>query len=101
MLKLILMINLLSLGGLPPFLGFYPKLLIIELLISNNYFILNFILIFFSLIILLIYLRITYFTLFINSIYLKNYLESKKYKPLIFYSVNLNRLILIVFIVIF
>nr|YP_010249775.1 NADH dehydrogenase subunit 2 [Rheocricotopus villiculus]QTT60906.1 NADH dehydrogenase subunit 2 [Rheocricotopus villiculus] len=65
-LKLMLFLPLLSLGGLPPFLGFFPKWLIIEMLIKNNlYFLLNFML-FLTLITLYFYLRISYSTLLFN-----------------------------------
>lgn len=59
-LNLILFSVLLSLGGLPPFLGFFPKWTIIETLrFKNNFFILI-ILLFFTLITLFFYLRITF-----------------------------------------
>lgn len=65
-LKLSTFIILLSLGGLPPFLGFMPKWFIIELLIYNNiYFLLVFIL-FLTLITLYFYLRLTYSALLLN-----------------------------------
>lgn len=65
-IKISMFIILLSLGGLPPFLGFVPKWLIIELLVSNSiYFILNFIL-FLTLITLYFYLRLTYSALLLN-----------------------------------
>lgn len=67
-LKLSLFIVFLSLGGLPPFLGFFPKWLIIETIIFINiYFLLTFIL-FLTLITLYFYLRISYASLLINHI---------------------------------
>lgn len=65
-LKLILSLNLLSLGGLPPFLGFFPKWLIIEIIIFSNFLLILFFLISFSLITLYFYIRICYTSLIIN-----------------------------------
>jgi NADH-ubiquinone oxidoreductase chain 2 len=59
-LNILIFISLLSLGGLPPFLGFFPKWLIIELLILNKIFFNILILLFFTLITLFFYLRISY-----------------------------------------
>ncbi|CRL08755.1 ND2 [Clunio marinus] len=59
-MKLFLFINLLSLGGLPPFLGFFPKWMIIELMMKNNSFFILLIIMFFSLITLYFYLRLSY-----------------------------------------
>lgn len=73
-LKLYLWLNLLSLGGLPPFLGFFPKWIILNFIILNNYIILRFILIIGRLIILFFYIRITY------SSFLFNYLKLKWFK---------------------
>lgn len=57
-LKIILSLITASLAGLPPFLGFIQKLLILKALLLNIEFILIIILILFSLIILWVYLRI-------------------------------------------
>lgn len=70
-IKLFLFINLLSLGGLPPFLGFFPKWIIIELIIKNNSFFILLIIIFFRLITLYFYLRLSY------SIFLFNHKNVK------------------------
>lgn len=65
LIKACLFINFFSLGGLPPFIGFFPKWVIIENLIINK----NIFLIFFTIIITLItlyfYLRLT-FTAFLS-----------------------------------
>jgi len=59
-LKFCLFINFLSLGGLPPFLGFLPKWIVIETLISSqNLFILFFIVII-ALVTLFFYIRLTF-----------------------------------------
>nr|YP_009182714.1 NADH dehydrogenase subunit 2 [Davidina armandi]AHH34326.1 NADH dehydrogenase subunit 2 [Davidina armandi] len=59
-IKFSIMINFLSLGGLPPFLGFFPKWLIINYLILNKMFIVLFFFIMMSLIMLIFYIRIIY-----------------------------------------
>nr|YP_009937346.1 NADH dehydrogenase subunit 2 [Trigonopterus selaruensis]QNT26817.1 NADH dehydrogenase subunit 2 [Trigonopterus selaruensis] len=41
-LKFLFAMNFLSLGGLPPFIGFYPKWLTIDFLVNNNFFWLSF-----------------------------------------------------------
>nr|YP_010443245.1 NADH dehydrogenase subunit 2 [Brunia dorsalis]QHD26857.1 NADH dehydrogenase subunit 2 [Manulea ussurica]UTE83764.1 NADH dehydrogenase subunit 2 [Brunia dorsalis] len=71
LVKINLLINFLSLGGLPPFIGFFPKWIIINFLIMNNMYMLTFIMIIMSLIILFFYIRIMY------SIFLFNYLKTK------------------------
>nr|YP_010694714.1 NADH dehydrogenase subunit 2 [Evergestis extimalis]WCF59602.1 NADH dehydrogenase subunit 2 [Evergestis extimalis] len=71
MIKLTLLINFMSLGGLPPFLGFFPKWIIINFLINNNLFLLVFILIMMSLIMLFFYIRIIYSSFMFNYLKLK------------------------------
>nr|AXS64902.1 NADH dehydrogenase subunit 2 [Curculionidae sp. KM-2017] len=61
-MKMFFMLNFLSLGGLPPFLGFYPKWMSINFLVNNKFFALSFFMIIFSLISLYFYLRITFST---------------------------------------
>nr|YP_009764352.1 NADH dehydrogenase subunit 2 [Parnassius mercurius]QIS91990.1 NADH dehydrogenase subunit 2 [Parnassius mercurius] len=80
-LKMFLLINFLSLGGLPPFLGFFPKWIIINFLIVNKLFIISFIFIMMSLIMLFFYIRIMYSSIMFNYLkmkwfknFMKNYL---------------------------
>nr|YP_010968315.1 NADH dehydrogenase subunit 2 [Parapoynx fluctuosalis]WNN67128.1 NADH dehydrogenase subunit 2 [Parapoynx fluctuosalis] len=86
LIKLNIIINFLSLGGLPPFIGFFSKWIIINFLINNNLFILNFILIMSSLIVLFFYIRIIY------SSFMFNYLKLKwikiKIKNSMFFKLN-------------
>nr|AKV89138.1 NADH dehydrogenase subunit 2 [Parastegana punctalata] len=76
-LKFILFMNFLSLGGLPPFLGFMPKWLVIQQLINNNQLFLLTIMIFTALITLFFYLRICYSTFMLNY-YENNEMYEKK-----------------------
>nr|YP_010564370.1 NADH dehydrogenase subunit 2 [Xestia dilatata]UYX62393.1 NADH dehydrogenase subunit 2 [Xestia dilatata] len=73
-IKINLLINFLSLGGLPPFIGFFPKWIIINFLINNNMYLLTFIFIMMSLIMLFFYIRISY------SAFMFNYLKMKWFK---------------------
>lgn len=66
LIKTIIFIPLLSLGGLPPFLGFFPKWLIIDLLVNINLFFLLIVIINFTLITLYFYLRVSYSAFLLN-----------------------------------
>nr|QBF01238.1 NADH dehydrogenase subunit 2 [Stegana sp. 1876 JL-2019] len=69
-LKFILFMNFLSLGGLPPFLGFLPKWLVIQQLTMDNQYFMLMILLLSTLITLFFYLRICY------SAFMLNYFEN-------------------------
>nr|YP_011002918.1 NADH dehydrogenase subunit 2 [Leucoptera coffeella]WPR14284.1 NADH dehydrogenase subunit 2 [Leucoptera coffeella] len=69
--KILLAMNLFSLGGLPPFMGFLSKWLVINFLINNNMLMLTFLMIMSSLIMLYYYIRIMYSTFLINYMKLK------------------------------
>nr|YP_010613972.1 NADH dehydrogenase subunit 2 [Athyma orientalis]WAS08718.1 NADH dehydrogenase subunit 2 [Athyma orientalis] len=71
LIKISIMINLLSLGGLPPFLGFFPKWLVINYLLNNNFFIISFMFVMSSLILLFVYIRVIYSSLLFFSFKLK------------------------------
>jgi len=64
--KFLWIINFLSLGGLPPFLGFFPKWLIIQYLIMNNYLFITILMVIITLITLYFYIRISYSAFIIN-----------------------------------
>nr|AVN67927.1 NADH dehydrogenase subunit 2 [Parcoblatta fulvescens] len=59
-IKILLFTSLLSLGGLPPFLGFLPKWIIIQIMILNKMFFIITVMVILSLITLYYYLRICY-----------------------------------------
>nr|YP_009158927.1 NADH dehydrogenase subunit 2 [Aegorhinus superciliosus]AHG32661.1 NADH dehydrogenase subunit 2 [Aegorhinus superciliosus] len=65
-MKFFMYLNFLSLGGLPPFLGFFPKWLTISNMVENNHYFLSSMLIIFSLISLYFYTRITLSSFTIN-----------------------------------
>ena len=66
-IKFIMFTSLLSLGGLPPFLGFLPKWIVIQTIIANNLAPLAVIVVVTSLITLYYYLKISYSSFIILS----------------------------------
>nr|APX40252.1 NADH dehydrogenase subunit 2 [Longitarsus ibericus] len=90
LIKLLFIFNFFSLGGLPPFLGFFPKWLVVNNLTENHFFTLSMVLIISTLITLFYYLRLTFPSLTLN------YSESKiftskinKYKIIISNMISL------------
>nr|SPP69166.1 NADH dehydrogenase subunit 2 [Luehdorfia japonica] len=70
-IKISFLINFFSLGGLPPFLGFFPKWIIINFLMKYNFYIITFIFIMMSLIMLFYYMRIIYSSIIFNYLKMK------------------------------
>nr|YP_010385126.1 NADH dehydrogenase subunit 2 [Elodes marginata]UPL65136.1 NADH dehydrogenase subunit 2 [Elodes marginata] len=66
LIKFSFIINFLSMGGLPPFLGFLPKLLIIQNLIFIGFKLMAFMMIMLTMITLFFYLRVTFSILMMN-----------------------------------
>lgn len=66
LIKFIIFILLLSLGGLPPFLGFAPKWLVIQYITINNNILLIIIIVCLTLITLYYYIRICYASFLLN-----------------------------------
>lgn len=94
-LKFTLFINFLSLGGLPPFLGFLPKWIVIEQITFCNQYFQLFILIISTLITLFFYLRISY-SAFILNYYENNWILNSYYNKL-----NINLYLILTFFSIF
>nr|WCB98489.1 NADH dehydrogenase subunit 2 [Bactrocera minax] len=65
-LKFMLFLNLLSLGGLPPFIGFLPKWLVIQLLVSKGQYVLMTVMTVMTLITLFFYLRMCFSAFMLN-----------------------------------
>nr|YP_010693282.1 NADH dehydrogenase subunit 2 [Bactrocera tuberculata]QHR79533.1 NADH dehydrogenase subunit 2 [Bactrocera tsuneonis]WCB99113.1 NADH dehydrogenase subunit 2 [Bactrocera tuberculata] len=65
-LKFILFLNLLSLGGLPPFIGFLPKWLVIQLLVLKSQYMLMTVMTVMTLITLFFYLRLCFAAFMLN-----------------------------------
>nr|UTS56478.1 NADH dehydrogenase subunit 2 [Stomphastis thraustica] len=87
--KFMFLLNFLSLGSLPPFLGFFPKWLMINYMMMNNLIILNLILIMMSLIMLYFYIRITYSSLMMNYFKPKWFKMKIKHKSMIYMNYSL------------
>nr|YP_010287494.1 NADH dehydrogenase subunit 2 [Lophophelma iterans]UKT61825.1 NADH dehydrogenase subunit 2 [Lophophelma iterans] len=89
MIKINMLINFLSIGGLPPFIGFFPKWIMINFLMMNNYFSLAFIFIMMSLIMLFFYIRIIYSSFMLNyskNKWFKIFIKNKLFKKMNFFS---------------
>nr|YP_011032066.1 NADH dehydrogenase subunit 2 [Carinata recurvata]WRH31296.1 NADH dehydrogenase subunit 2 [Carinata recurvata] len=88
--KLIFWFMILSMGGLPPLLGFVNKLVIIEFLLLTNNFILLISLISTALLVLFFYMRISYISMMFFSLMLKWNLIKPNNISLIFVLMNLS-----------
>nr|YP_010546429.1 NADH dehydrogenase subunit 2 [Miridiba trichophora]UYI30125.1 NADH dehydrogenase subunit 2 [Miridiba trichophora] len=66
LVKFFFILNFLSLGGLPPFLGFFPKWITIQSLVQYEMYSLSFLMILMTLMTLYFYLRITFATLLLK-----------------------------------
>nr|AJW76343.1 NADH dehydrogenase subunit 2 [Cylindraustralia sp. HS-2014] len=86
-INFLMFLNLLSLGGLPPFLGFMPKWLIVQYMISMNHMFLSITMVFMTLITLYYYIRISFSSLIMSYHYLK--------WNMVFYNKNTINLIFI------
>nr|QFO90249.1 NADH dehydrogenase subunit 2 [Chrysomya megacephala] len=78
-MKFFLFFNLLSLGGLPPFLGFFPKWIVIQSLTMNNQLFLLTFMVLMTLITLYFYMRLCYSAFMLNY-YENNWLTASIYK---------------------
>nr|YP_009171565.1 NADH dehydrogenase subunit 2 [Mirhipipteryx andensis]AJW76420.1 NADH dehydrogenase subunit 2 [Mirhipipteryx andensis] len=67
LVKLLIMINLLSLGGLPPFMGFFPKWMILQSMLQLNLMILSMVMLIMSIITVFFYLRLAFSSFLISS----------------------------------
>nr|YP_002265562.1 NADH dehydrogenase subunit 2 [Priasilpha obscura]ACF35108.1 NADH dehydrogenase subunit 2 [Priasilpha obscura] len=90
LIKFFFMMNFLSLGGLPPFLGFLPKWLTINNLVINNFYMISLVLIILTLMTLFFYLRITFSTMILySSENTLNQIKINKFMIYFFNSINL------------
>nr|YP_010693828.1 NADH dehydrogenase subunit 2 [Tachina lateromaculata]WCD42058.1 NADH dehydrogenase subunit 2 [Tachina lateromaculata] len=83
-MKFFLFFNLLSLGGLPPFLGFFPKWIVIQSLTLNNQLFLLTFMVMMTLITLYFYMRLSY------SAFMLNYYENNWMINSIYNSMNMK-----------
>nr|YP_010321819.1 NADH dehydrogenase subunit 2 [Stenochironomus zhengi]UKO33046.1 NADH dehydrogenase subunit 2 [Stenochironomus zhengi] len=76
-IKFFLNFPILSLAGLPPLMGFFPKWMSLELLINSNLLFLSFFITYFSLFSIFFYMRISYNFIFLNHFEIKNFIFKK------------------------
>nr|YP_010373916.1 NADH dehydrogenase subunit 2 [Coomaniella dentata]UPI13497.1 NADH dehydrogenase subunit 2 [Coomaniella dentata] len=88
MVKLFFILNFLSLGGLPPFLGFLTKWMTIQALINSNLIMLALVMIILTLITLFFYIRITFSSLLLSETEISSYLENSKFNNMIIITLN-------------
>nr|QLY89460.1 NADH dehydrogenase subunit 2 [Pseudocollinella humida] len=94
-MKFSMLLNLLSLGGLPPFLGFLPKWMVIQSAVMNNQLFLMTILTVMTLITLYFYLRLCY------SAFMLNYYELNTNYSMMYKKTSMNSYLIMSFISIF
>lgn len=98
--KFFFFINLISLGGIPPFLGFFPKWIVLKILIENEIYFLAFLIIFLTLIRLYVYIRIIFQPITFKAPEKKN--TFKNYDSFFIFVINfINLAGLIIFTLIF
>nr|YP_009185827.1 NADH dehydrogenase subunit 2 [Euryusa optabilis]ALO70553.1 NADH deshydrogenase subunit 2 [Euryusa optabilis] len=96
LLKILFSFNFLSLGGLPPFLGFLPKWLTIQNLINSNFFLLTLFMVIMTLTTLFFYMQIIFNLIILNNNEM-NYLKLSSLNNIIiifFNSISIMGLIL-------
>nr|YP_009185892.1 NADH dehydrogenase subunit 2 [Olophrum piceum]ALO70794.1 NADH deshydrogenase subunit 2 [Olophrum piceum] len=85
LIKMFFIFNFMSLGGLPPFLGFMPKWFTIQMLASNSMYLLTILMVMMTLLTLFYYMRITFSTLILNMSEINFYKNQAKNPFLIFF----------------
>nr|AWV84108.1 NADH dehydrogenase subunit 2 [Tettigades sp. 2 PL2017] len=68
---LVMMVLFMSMGGLPPFIGFIPSMIMIYSLVNSEFYMICMLLLLSALIVLFFYLRVVFTGLMINSLSLK------------------------------
>nr|YP_010693295.1 NADH dehydrogenase subunit 2 [Bactrocera wuzhishana]WCB99139.1 NADH dehydrogenase subunit 2 [Bactrocera wuzhishana] len=91
-LKFILFLNLLSLGGLPPFIGFIPKWLVIQSLVSKSQYMLMTIMTVMTLITLFFYLRLCF------AAFMLNYYENNWNMDMTINNISFKMVLILTFI---
>nr|ALO70278.1 NADH deshydrogenase subunit 2 [Aloconota currax] len=97
LIKFLFSFNFLSLGGLPPFLGFFSKWLTIQYLINSNWLLLTWLMIILTLMTLFYYMRLIFNILILSNNEL-NYFHNLTFKNLfimIFNTSSLSSLLLV------
>nr|QJF72847.1 NADH dehydrogenase subunit 2 [Nephus includens] len=97
--KLFFFLNFFSLGGLPPFLGFFPKWMILKMLLEKNFIFLPLFMVFLTLLTLYIYIQLCIQSLILKFEEKKNIFSLMKISILPYFSF-LNIFGLIIFLLI-
>nr|AWN56232.1 NADH dehydrogenase subunit 2 [Eriopis connexa] len=98
--KFFFFFNLMSLGGIPPFMGFLPKWLVLKILMENNFYLMAFFMVFLTLLSLYIYMRLIIQSLTFKISEKKNIF--KNFNSFFFYFINfINIMGIIIFTTIF
>nr|YP_003331289.1 NADH dehydrogenase subunit 2 [Chauliognathus opacus]ACM45011.1 NADH dehydrogenase subunit 2 [Chauliognathus opacus] len=77
--KFLFIMSFLSLSGMPPFIGFLPKWMTIQVMIENNFLWTTLMMIMFTLIMIFIYVRLTFSSILIENEKM-NWIKMKKIK---------------------
>nr|YP_010737954.1 NADH dehydrogenase subunit 2 [Frontopsylla spadix]YP_011004263.1 NADH dehydrogenase subunit 2 [Frontopsylla diqingensis]WEQ92364.1 NADH dehydrogenase subunit 2 [Frontopsylla spadix]WPS93638.1 NADH dehydrogenase subunit 2 [Frontopsylla diqingensis] len=85
-MKFSIFISLLSMGGLPPFLGFLPKWILIENFINNNLFLITILSIMFTLMTLYFYMRMAFSSIILNNFNMYWKINLKYIKNMFFFN---------------
>nr|ALO70781.1 NADH deshydrogenase subunit 2 [Ocypus brunnipes] len=76
-MKFFFVFNFLSLGGLPPFMGFFPKWMTVQNLVESNFLLLSLMMVILTLTTLFFYLRVMFSTLVMNMMEINYLIDSK------------------------
>nr|QXE46443.1 NADH dehydrogenase subunit 2 [Cephalcia yanqingensis] len=91
LMKFMMMLNILSLGGLPPFLGFMPKWMTLKIMLLNNMILMSLMMTIMSLITLFYYLQINFSSLMLN------YFNQKFNNSYLFNNFYMNQIYIMIF----
>nr|ATD12216.1 NADH dehydrogenase subunit 2 [Dryadomorpha sp. EMHAU-2015-Zz060407] len=76
-MKLNIWMNMLSMGGFPPMMGFFNKLMIMQMMIKNNQFMILLVLILTSMFVMMFYIRLAFTSMIVVSSCMKWVIYSK------------------------
>lgn len=94
--KFILLISLLSMGGIPPLIGFIIKLVVLEILLFMNFYFLCLFIVFTSLLIIFFYIRITFLSIIIYAYLPKINLNTINYNFSYLIIINLVTILILI-----
>lgn len=95
----IIIIIFISIGGIPPFIGFFPKIVLVYCLIMNNIFYICFVLLISALLVIFFYLRVVFTGLIVYSVSIKHITYSLSWLFYLFGIIRLFGLLIILILV--